>query len=185
MAMRPVGFGHVANERRVRDGRAVDRDLVGPGVEQLAHVAALSDPAADRERDGDGGGGAVDQVEQGAAILVRRRDVEERDLIGPGLAVALGGLDRVAWIAKPDEASPKRHGFYDVYPANQNARFDAYPRSLLIDYDDAYVHYGASCFATSTFRCPPLSISAFVVYWEPVRTVSTGQVYVARTSGRG
>ena len=40
----------------------------------------------------------------------------------------------LAWVAKPSEAAPKRHGFYDVYPASESARWNAYPKSVLIDY---------------------------------------------------
>ena len=72
-------------------------------MEELTHVAPLSHAAAHRQRDRDGRSRPVDQVEEGSAVLVRCRDVEESDLIGPAGAVPLGRLDRIARIAKPDE----------------------------------------------------------------------------------
>ena len=53
---------------------------------------------------------------------------------GYNVAVQQNGPD-APWIAKPSEEAPKRHGFYDVYPAIESQRFHAFDRALLIDYD--------------------------------------------------
>ncbi len=44
-----------------------------------------------------------DDVEQDAAILVARGDVEEAELVGAGRVIGLGGLDRIAGIDEIDE----------------------------------------------------------------------------------
>src|SRR5690606_9874461 len=87
----------------VRHGRAVHRDLVGPGVEQIADVLDGAHPAADRQRNGDGRGRAVHELEERPAALVRSGDVEEGDLVGATFAVANVRLDGVACVTQPDE----------------------------------------------------------------------------------
>lgn len=37
-------------------------------------------------------------------------------------------------LAKPNEAAPKRFGFYRVHPVQQGSRDDHYPNALLLDY---------------------------------------------------
>ena len=59
--------------------------------------------AADGERHEAALGGAAHHVENGAALLVARRDVEEAQLVGARLVVSCGGLDRIAGIAQIDE----------------------------------------------------------------------------------
>lgn len=39
------------------------------------------------------------------------------------------------WLAKPADASPKRYGFYDVYPVVATERDNLYPHSLLLNYN--------------------------------------------------
>src|SRR5690606_7535466 len=59
--------------------------------------------AADRERDRQLVGRAVDHVQHRPAPLQRRRDVEEDELVGPQLRVARRELDRLPHLAQVDE----------------------------------------------------------------------------------
>ena len=62
----------------------VDRDLVGAGEHQGAHVVDRADAAADGDRHEADLGGAGDDVEHRAAVLVAGGDVEEAELVGAG-----------------------------------------------------------------------------------------------------
>src|SRR5690606_7459892 len=86
--------------------RAVDADLVRPGVKQNAHVLLARNPAPDRERSEDGVGRPLYNGEERAPPLVGRGDVEERHLVGALSVVARGRLDRIACIPDVDEVDP-------------------------------------------------------------------------------
>ena len=86
-----------------RDRGGVDRDLVGAGVEHRLRVLDRADAAADRERDEHLVGGAARQLDDRVALLVRRGDVEEDELVGALGVVVRGQLDRVAGVADVDE----------------------------------------------------------------------------------
>ena len=88
----------------VVDGGPVHGDLVRARAEQAARVLERGDPAADGEGDLELGGGALDQLEQRAAALERRGDVEEDELVGAELGVARRQLDGVADLAQALEA---------------------------------------------------------------------------------
>ena len=105
---------------RLHRGR-VDADLVGAGREQSPNVVLGAYSAADRERNEDCVGRARDDFEQRASALVRGRDVEKRDLVGPGEVVAARALDGVAGVAKADEA----HALDDPPVTYVQARDDA------------------------------------------------------------
>ena len=96
----PNALGAPFEQRRVADGGAVERDLVGAGAEQRLDVVGLADAAADGERDEHLLGGACDHVVGRGAVLDGRRDVEEHELVGALGVVARGELDRVAGIAE-------------------------------------------------------------------------------------
>ena len=94
----------LAHEAPVVHRRRVDRHLVGPGKQQLADVLNGAHAAADRERHETGLGRAPDHVEQDAARLVARGDVEKTQLVRARGVVDLRGLDRIAGVAQIDEA---------------------------------------------------------------------------------
>ena len=102
-ALRAELLGRGAHQAPVLHRRRVDGDLVGAGFEQRAHVLDRAHAAADRERHEAAFGGAAHDVENGAALLVARRDVEEAKLVRAGLVVSRGGLDRIAGVAQIDE----------------------------------------------------------------------------------
>ena len=72
------------DEVAVGDGRGVDRDLVGAGEQQRAHVVERAHAAADGQRHEAVFGGAPHDVEQDAAVLVAGGDVEEAEFVGAG-----------------------------------------------------------------------------------------------------
>ena len=100
---RPKRVGAGIDQVWILDRRGVDRDLVGAGGEELAHVAHRAHAAADRQRDEDLVGGALDDVDHRAAAVGRRRDVEEDELVGALAVVERGQLDRIAGVAQIDE----------------------------------------------------------------------------------
>ena len=95
--------GEPGEDRRVVEGGAVDGDLVGPGPQERPGILEAGDAAADRERDRQFGGGALDQLENRPAPLQRGGDVEEHELVGAELRVARRELDRLAHLAQVDE----------------------------------------------------------------------------------
>ena len=93
-------FGH---ELPAVHGRRVDRNLVGAGMQQLADVLGGAHAAADRERHEAARGGALDDIEDGVAVLVAGRDVEEAQLVGAGRVVGGGRLHGIAGVDQVDE----------------------------------------------------------------------------------
>jgi len=55
------------------------------------------------------------------------------DVYGYNCPVVQNGLD-APWIAKPDDAAPKRFGFYRVAPVDPTSRDNAYLHAVLLDY---------------------------------------------------
>ena len=91
------------DEAPVGDGGGIDRRLVGAGEQQVADVVELAHAAADRQRHEADFGGAADDVDQRAAVLVAGGDVEEAQFVGAGLVVGDGAFDRIAGVAQVDE----------------------------------------------------------------------------------
>ena len=81
----------------------VDRGLVGAGVQHGLGVRGRADPATDRERDEDVVGRPPRQLDHRLALVGRRSDIEEHELVGAGAVVSAGQLDRVSGIAQVDE----------------------------------------------------------------------------------
>ena len=92
-----------ATMRRSRDRGGVDRHLVGAGQHQRADVLDGAHAAADRHRHEADLGGARDDVEDRAAVLVAGGDVEEAELVGAGGVIGPRRLDRIAGVAQVDE----------------------------------------------------------------------------------
>ena len=55
------------------------------------------------------------------------------DVYGYNCPVAQNGLDG-PWLARPDDAAPKRFGFYRVAPVDPTVRDNAYLHAVLLDY---------------------------------------------------
>ena len=95
--------GGLGDEIRVVHRGRVDRHLVGAGQQQLADIGDRAHAAADGERHEALLGGARHHVEDGLAIVGRRGDVEEAELVGAGRVIGLGRLDRIAGVDQVDE----------------------------------------------------------------------------------
>ena len=92
-----------AHELAVGDRSRIDRGLVGPGEQQLADVVGRPYAAADRQRHETDLGRTAHDVEQDAAVLVARGDVEEAEFVRARPVVGDGALDRIAGVAQVDE----------------------------------------------------------------------------------
>jgi hypothetical protein len=55
------------------------------------------------------------------------------EIIGYNVLVAQNSQTE-PWVALPDDISPKRHGFFKVYPAEFSPHHRLYPHALLLDY---------------------------------------------------
>ena len=91
------------HERAVVHRRGVDRDLVGAGAQQRADVLDGAHAAADRHRHEAGFRRALHDVENGAAVFVAGRDVEEGQLVRARCVIGDRRFDRIAGIAQVDE----------------------------------------------------------------------------------
>src|SRR5262249_15971117 len=97
------GVGAAADDVAVGDGGGHDRDLVGAGQEEPAAVLHRADAAADAERHEADVGGAGDDVQDDAAVLVGGGHVEEHQVVRAGGVIGLGLLHRVAGVDEVDE----------------------------------------------------------------------------------
>ncbi len=77
--------------------------LSAPAFSSRRTSATDAHAAADRQRDEDLRRDRLDHLEDQVAVVGRRGDVEERQLVGPGVVVALRDLDRIAGVAQFDE----------------------------------------------------------------------------------
>ena len=97
------------DQHRVGDGRGVERDLVGAGPQDVAHLVDGPHAAADGQRDERPARRPLDDVEERAAPLGGGGDVEEDELVGALGRVALGELGRIALVDEVDEAGALDH----------------------------------------------------------------------------
>ena len=101
--------GRPADELGIAHGGRVDRDLVGPRLQERPDVVQVADPAADGQRHEADLRRAADHVPDDLAPLVAGGDVQEDQLVGPFRVVPRGDLDRVARVAEVDEVRPLHH----------------------------------------------------------------------------
>ena len=94
---------------RVEHGSCIDAHLVGSGVEQISHIAYRAYPPANGERNENLGGNLFDHAQNQAAPVGARGDIEEAQLIGTLLVVAMCDLHRIAGIAQADEIDALYH----------------------------------------------------------------------------
>ena len=83
--------------------RGVDRDLVCAGAQQHLGVRHLAHAAADGERDREPFRDAPHKLHERPALLERRGDVEEHELIRARIGVGATQLHRIADLAEVDE----------------------------------------------------------------------------------
>jgi hypothetical protein len=87
----------------------IDRDLVGPSLEQGAGIVDRADAAADRERNAKARAHTLHRLDLIAAALGRGRDVQDHDLVGALALVQRGALRRIAGVAQALEADALDH----------------------------------------------------------------------------
>jgi hypothetical protein len=92
--------GERGDQRRSRERGRVDRHLVGARREQRVGVGDRPDAAPHRERDRELLGDPADDADERVALLERRLDVEEDELVGAPVGVGGAALDRVADVAQ-------------------------------------------------------------------------------------
>src|SRR2546427_7832323 len=102
-ALGAVATGGIGDQLRVLDRSGVDRNLVGPRVEQAPHVLHLAYAAAHREGNEHLRRDLFDDVQDQFALVRARGDVEERQLVRALLVVAPRDLDRIACVAQAYE----------------------------------------------------------------------------------
>lgn len=61
------------------------------------------------------------------------QSVEKGEISGYNVVVAQNRLEE-PWIAEPNDANPKRHGFYRAYKVRHSEVDDFYPNALLLNY---------------------------------------------------
>ena len=85
------------------NGRGIDADFVGTGVEHGADIVHRADAAAHRQRNKDVFGDLLHRVYCGFAAVGAGGDIEKADLIGALFVIAHGDFYRVTSIADIDE----------------------------------------------------------------------------------
>ena len=86
-----------------RHGGRVQGHLVRPGSQKRPHVFQTAESAAHGQRQVHGFGRAPDDVQHRGTALMRRRDVQEHELVGALSVVGNRGLDRVARVGEVQE----------------------------------------------------------------------------------
>ena len=112
----------------VADGRGIDRHLVGAREQQRADVVDRAHAAADGQRHEARLRGAPHDVEDGAAPLVARGDVEEAELVGARRVVGARRLDRIAGVAQVDEVDALDDAAVLDVEAGDDADFEHQPQ---------------------------------------------------------
>ena len=112
--LRAEPVGELRDQLRPRQRSRVDADLVRARLEQLLGIGGTAHAAPDRERDREPLCDAPHHLDERRALVERRGDVEEDELVGTVVGVRRAELDRVADVAQLLEAhalhdAPARH----------------------------------------------------------------------------
>src|SRR5260370_255526 len=97
--LRSKALRNASYQGRVGDGTGVNADLVRSRVEDCRGIVERADSPSDRERDEEFSRGAANGFQQRRSLFVRRRDIEQYDLICSSLTVSSGkrgGIPRIA-----------------------------------------------------------------------------------------
>jgi len=106
-ALRTITPGGVRDQLRIQHGGGVDADLVGTGIQQIAHIADFAHPAADSQRNEHLRGDLFDDAENNPPVVRAGGDVEKSQFVRALLVIAARNFHRVAGIAQLD----KTHAF--------------------------------------------------------------------------
>src|SRR3990172_10200400 len=96
-------FCCLAYEIRAIDRSRIDGNFVGAGFEKLADIFELVDPSSNGERHEHLLSRPRDNVENDAAVLVRRGNVEEAKFVGPFAVVDTRDLNRITGVLEFDK----------------------------------------------------------------------------------
>lgn len=124
LAADPVG--RLAHQLRAVHGGGINRDLVGPGIQQAADILHRPHAATHGQRDKDLARDLLDHMQDGVAIITGGRDIEKGDLVRALRVVAPRDLHRVAGIADAD----KVHALDDAAGIDIQAGDDALGQHL-------------------------------------------------------
>ena len=91
------------------DRRRVDRNLVRARAQDLAKILHRTDAAADRDRHKHLAAGAAHHVRDRGAVIARRGDIEEHDLVRALGGIELRQLDWIARVAQADKVHALDH----------------------------------------------------------------------------
>jgi hypothetical protein len=119
--LRPRARRDLAQQLRASHRRGVHCHFVRARAQDRRGDIGRVDPAADAEGDREPLGDAGRELDDGAAALVRRGDVEEDELVGALAVVARRERDRVAAVAKIEES----RAFHDAAVLHVEAGDDA------------------------------------------------------------
>ena len=127
--------GDLGDQLGTLDRGGVHAHLVGAGAQHAAGIFQRADAAADGERDVHLVGDPAHHLDGRVAVVARRCDVEEHQLVGTLEVVAGGQLDRIAGIAQVDEVGAlddatvgdveTRDDTGDLHDDSSDARSDA------------------------------------------------------------
>ena len=123
--------GEFTDQRRARDGGAVHRHLVGTGQQQSARILHGAHAATHGERHEALIGGALDDIEQRAAIFVGGGDVEEAEFVSPGRIIGGGGLNWIAGITQRHEVDALDHAAIGDIEAGDDADGQCHAATLI------------------------------------------------------
>ena len=99
-ALAAEGLGCGVDDIRRFDGCGVDAHFVSTSQQHFTHVCDSADAAADGEGHETAGGGALHDIQDGAAAIRGGGDVEEDQFVGALIVVGDGGFHGIAGIAE-------------------------------------------------------------------------------------
>ncbi len=108
-ALAAESAGGLPHQLRIANGRRVNRDLVGPRVQERPDIFETADSATDGERHETDFGGAADDVEQDRAILMAGGDVEKHQLVSAFGVITRGHLYRITGVRQIEKVGPLDH----------------------------------------------------------------------------
>ena len=115
-------LGCLRDERGILHGRRIHAHLIGACGDHATNVLDAAKAAADRVGQVQLGRRAARELDGRGTVVARRRDVEEDDLVGLLLVIALRELDRIARIAQVHEI----HAFHDAPVGHVHARYHSF-----------------------------------------------------------
>ena len=99
-------LGCLTDKLGVMHRSSIDRNLVGPGIEQVADIGDLAYPTTYGQRHEDTLGGLAHDIEDDAAVVAAGGDIKKGQLISTLRTVGLGRFNRITGVAQLDKVDP-------------------------------------------------------------------------------